>query len=316
MAVDNYKYDGRAPYRSGGSRRRGRPSVTRTDGSGGYSGAPDYYNRRRRRGSSSPYYGASGDYRSATRSYYNSSPGRGLDARSILGSSRCVDRCLIPGVSYSTRRRVIHVTLSSVSNIRGLVFSLPGQSLGILRGRGSRGVAAGLRTLNFNTGLIGARACVDGRRTGRADACAVPGVSYSTRRRVIHVTLTSVRTIGNLAFSLPGQGLGIFRGRKVRRVATGLRKLNFKTGLSRARLSANSVPGRPSPIERTGMLGLLLNVGTLLFFVRFVDKVVTTSAKLVTSSLSVFTSTTICNVTLCTIKGTTGCRIGTTRFTN
>lgn len=204
----------------------------------------------------------------------------------------------IPKMDCSAEEQMVRMTLSSLVNVKRLVFDLPNRNLKVMHNGESNEITAKLEALGFGAKLNKTEAYVNKEQAKEISTFLIPKMDCSAEEQMVRMALSPVSEVKGLIFDLPNRKLKVFHNDGLNEITSKLEALGFGAKLESTAASVGEMPEKADTSEQAKVLKILLAINLLLFFIEFISGLVAASTGLIADSLDMLADATVFGIAL------------------
>lgn len=207
----------------------------------------------------------------------------------------------IPKMDCSAEEQMVRMTLSSLVNVKRLVFDLPNRNLKVIHNGESNEITARLEALGFGAKLNKTEADVNKEHAKEVSTFLIPKMDCSAEEQMVRMALSSVNEVKGLTFDLPNRKLKVFHNDGLNEITSKLEALGFGAKLESTVTSVGEIPEKADTSEQAKVLKILLAINAALFVIEFISGLIAASTGLIADSLDMFADAAVYGIALYTV---------------
>ena len=204
----------------------------------------------------------------------------------------------IPKMDCSAEEQMVRMTLSSLVDVKRLVFDLPNRNLKVLHNGESNEITAKLEALGFGAKLNKTEVYENKEQAQEASTFLIPKMDCSAEEQMVRMALSPLHEVKGLSFDLAQRQLVVFHTNGIGEITTKLEALGFGAKLVETVKAAGELPETPDPTKQAKVLKLLLAINGVLFFIEFISGIIAASTGLIADSLDMFADAAVYSIAL------------------
>lgn len=204
----------------------------------------------------------------------------------------------IPKMDCSAEEQMVRMTLSSLVNVKRLVFDLPNRNLKVMHNGKSNEITAKLEALGFGAKLNKTEAYVNKEHAKEISTFLIPKMDCSAEEQMVRMALSPVNEIKGLTFDLPNRKLKVFHNDGLNEITSKLEALGFGAKLESTATSVGEMPEKADTSEQAKVLKILLAINAALFVIEFISGLIAASTGLIADSLDMFADAAVYGIAL------------------
>ena len=193
---------------------------------------------------------------------------------------------------------MVRMTLSSLVDVKRLVFDLPNRNLKVLHNGENNEITAKLEALGFGAKLNKTEAYENKEHTQEASTFLIPKMDCSAEEQMVRMALSPLHEVKGLSFDLAQRQLVVFHTNGINEITTKLEALGFGAKLVETVKATGELPETPDPTKQAKVLKLLLAINGVLFFIEFISGIIAASTGLIADSLDMFADAAVYSIAL------------------
>lgn len=166
----------------------------------------------------------------------------------------------IPKMDCSAEEQMVRMTLSSLVNVKRLVFDLPNRNLKVMHNGESNEITAKLEALGFGAKLNKTEAYVNKEHAKEISTFLIPKMDCSAEEQMVRMALSPVSEVKGLIFDLPNRKLKVFHNDGLNEITSKLEALGFGAKLESTAASVGEMPEKADTSEQAKVLKILLAI--------------------------------------------------------
>lgn len=198
----------------------------------------------------------------------------------------------------SAEEQMVRMTLSSLVNVKRLVFDLPNRNLKVIHNGESNEITARLEALGFGAKLNKTEADVNKEHAKEVSTFLIPKMDCSAEEQMVRMALSSVNEVKGLTFDLPNRKLKVFHNDGLNEITSKLEALGFGAKLESTVTSVGEIPEKADTSEQAKVLKILLAINAALFVIEFISGLIAASTGLIADSLDMFADAAVYGIAL------------------
>jgi cation transport ATPase len=127
----------------------------------------------------------------------------------------------------SAEEQMVRMTLSSLVDVKSLVFDLPNRNLKVLHNGESNEITAKLEALGFGAKLNKTEAYENKEQAQEASTFLIPKMDCSAEEQMVRMALSPLHEVKGLSFDLAQRQLVVFHTNGINEITTKLEALGF-----------------------------------------------------------------------------------------
>jgi cation transport ATPase len=204
----------------------------------------------------------------------------------------------IPKMDCSAEEQMVRMTLSSLVDVKRLVFDLPNRNLKVLHNGENNEITAKLEALGFGAKLNKTEVYENKEQAQEASTFLIPKMDCSAEEQMVRMALSPLHEVKGLSFDLAQRQLVVFHTNGINEITTKLEALGFGTKLVETVKATGELPEAPDPTKQAKVLKLLLAINGVLFFIEFISGIIAESTGLIADSLDMFADAAVYGIAL------------------
>ncbi|ENV58793.1 hypothetical protein F951_00055 [Acinetobacter soli CIP 110264] len=204
----------------------------------------------------------------------------------------------IPKMDCSAEEQMVRMALSSLVNVKRLVFDLPNRNLKVIHNGESNEITARLEALGFGAKLNKTEADVNKEHAKEVSTFLIPKMDCSAEEQMVRMALSSVNEVKGLTFDLPNRKLKVFHNDGLNEITSKLEALGFGAKLESTVTSVGEIPEKADTSEQAKVLKILLAINAALFVIEFISGLIAASTGLIADSLDMFADAAVYGIAL------------------
>jgi cation transport ATPase len=204
----------------------------------------------------------------------------------------------IPKMDCSAEEQMVRMTLSSLVDVKSLVFDLPNRNLKVLHNGESNEITAKLEALGFGAKLNKTEVYENKEQAQEASTFLIPKMDCSAEEQMVRMALSPLHEVKGLSFDLAQRQLVVFHTNGINEITTKLEALGFGAKLVETVKATGELPEAPDPTKQAKVLKLLLAINGVLFFIEFISGIIAESTGLIADSLDMFADAAVYGIAL------------------
>ncbi|ENW16385.1 Cobalt-zinc-cadmium resistance protein CzcD [Acinetobacter haemolyticus CIP 64.3 = MTCC 9819] len=220
----------------------------------------------------------------------------------------------IPKMDCSAEEQMVRMTLSSLLNVKRLVFDLPNRNLKVMHNGESNEITAKLEALGFGAKLNKTEAYVNKEHAKEISTFLIPKMDCSAEEQMVRMALSPVNEVKGLTFDLPNRKLKVFHNDGLNEITSKLEALGFGAKLESTAASVGEMPEKADTSEQAKVLKILLAINAALFVIEFISGLIAASTGLIADSLDMFADAAVYGIALYAVGKTAKYQVKAAHF--
>ncbi|EHU2953344.1 TPA: cation transporter [Acinetobacter baumannii] len=204
----------------------------------------------------------------------------------------------IPKMDCSAEEQMVRMTLSSLVDVKRLVFDLPNRNLKVLHNGESKEITAKLEALGFGAKLNKTEFYENKEHAQEASTFLIPKMDCSAEEQMVRMALSPLHEVKGLSFDLAQRKLVVFHTNGINEITTKLEALGFGAKIVETVKATGELPETLDPNNQAKVLKLLLAINGVLFLIEFISGIIAASTGLIADSLDMFADAAVYGIAL------------------